>query len=106
MPRQRCLCYKNYRQMKAHLPCVVERLKDLVDREPFVSGILLEGIFDLLRLTVDVEEFLDKDFVNGDSNQIEKLEKKIVECADCPAEYHYKKKRPKEKRSSRRASVS
>ena len=91
--------------MKAYLPTVIERLKDLVDREPFVSGILLEGVFDLLQLTINVEDFLDRDFIDSDLDKIEKLEEKMMECADCPADYHYKK-RTKDKKLERRASVS
>ena len=96
--KQKCTCYKNYRGMKAHLPGVTERLKDLTEREPFVAGILLEGVFDLLKRTIDIEDFLDRDFTQRSNEEIEALEKKIIDCADCPAAYHYKKRPKKFKR--------
>ena len=84
--------------MKVHLPGITERLKDLTDREPFVAGILLQGLFDLLELTIDVEDFLDRDFTVTSTKKIEDLEKKMIKCADCPAEFHYKKRPKKLKR--------
>ena len=94
----KCVCPKTYKELKHLLPLLKSQILNLIDRQPLVSGILLSHLCDVINFALKVESYLEKIEEELSPDEIEEIEKQIIDAADCPAEFHFKKAQKARKR--------